>query len=808
MLFDFLFVTLQAKCNLNKEIMNKIVRKEQFSEKVFLFEIEAPLIAKSRKAGNFVIVRVDQKGERMPLTIAGADINKGTITLVVQMVGLSSKKLCALNVGECVADVVGPLGNPTHIEKYGTVVCAGGGLGVAPMLPIIQALKAAGNRVLSVMAGRSKDLIILEDKVRESSDEVIIMTDDGSYGEKGVVTVGIEKFIEQEPHVDKVFAIGPPIMMKFSNLTAQKHGIPCEVSLNTIMVDGTGMCGACRLTIGGKTKFVCIDGPEFDGALVDWDEMFKRMGTFKRAEQEELEHYEEHLMGSDEGKANGEKSATATDVVMDADPTNDTIEVLTDRNAAWREELRKSMKPKERTAIERVVMPELDPVYRATTRTEEVNIGLTKEMAMTEAKRCLDCAKPTCVEGCPVNINIPSFVKNIERGQFLAAAKVLKNTSALPAVCGRVCPQEKQCESRCIHLKMNEPAVAIGYLERFAADYERESGNISLPEIAPANGIKIAVVGSGPAGLSFAGDMVKKGYDVYVFEALHEIGGVLKYGIPEFRLPNKIVDVEIENLAKMGVHFQTDVIVGKTISVETLEKQGFKGIFVGSGAGLPNFMGIPGENAINIMSSNEYLTRVNLMDAANPTTDTPINLGKNVLVVGGGNTAMDSCRTAKRLGGNVTLVYRRSEQEMPARLEEVKHAKEEGINFLTLHNPIEYIADENGAVKAAVLQVMELGEPDASGRRSPVPVEGKTVTLDVDQVIVAVGVSPNPLVPKSIEGLELGRKNTIVVNEGMQSARSEIFAGGDIVRGGATVILAMGDGRRAAQHMDEYLREK
>ena len=808
MLFDFLFVTLQAKCNLNKEIMNKIIRKEQFSEKVFLFEIEAPLIAKSRKAGNFVIVRVDQKGERMPLTIAGADINKGTITLVVQMVGLSSKKLCALNVGECVADVVGPLGNPTHIEKYGTVVCAGGGLGVAPMLPIIQALKAAGNRVLSVMAGRSKDLIILEDKVRESSDEVIIMTDDGSYGEKGVVTVGIEKFIEQEPHVDKVFAIGPPIMMKFSNLTAQKHGIPCEVSLNTIMVDGTGMCGACRLTIGGKTKFVCIDGPEFDGALVDWDEMFKRMGTFKRAEQEELEHYEEHLMGSDEGKANGEKSATATDVVMDADPTNDTIEVLTDRNAAWREELRKSMKPKERTAIKRVVMPELDPVYRATTRTEEVNIGLTKEMAMTEAKRCLDCAKPTCVEGCPVNINIPSFVKNIERGQFLAAAKVLKNTSALPAVCGRVCPQEKQCESRCIHLKMNEPAVAIGYLERFAADYERESGNISLPEIAPANGIKIAVVGSGPAGLSFAGDMVKKGYDVYVFEALHEIGGVLKYGIPEFRLPNKIVDVEIQNLAKMGVHFQADVIVGKTISVEQLEAQGFKGIFVGSGAGLPNFMGIPGENAINIMSSNEYLTRVNLMDAANPTTDTPINLGKNVLVVGGGNTAMDSCRTAKRLGGNVTLVYRRSEQEMPARLEEVKHAKEEGINFLTLHNPIEYLADENGAVKAAVLQVMELGEPDASGRRSPVPVEGKTVTLDVDQVIVAVGVSPNPLVPKSIEGLELGRKNTIVVNEGMQSARSEIFAGGDIVRGGATVILAMGDGRRAAQNMDEYLQKK
>ena len=782
--------------------MNKIVRKEQFSEKVFLFEIEAPLIAKSRKAGNFVIVRVDQKGERMPLTIAGADIERGTITLVVQMVGLSSKKLCALNEGDFVADVVGPLGNPTRIENYGTVVCAGGGLGVAPMLPIIQALKKAGNRILSVMAGRSKDLIILEDKVRESSDEVIIMTDDGSYGEKGVVTVGIEKFIEQE-HVDKVFAIGPPIMMKFSNLTAQKHNIPCEVSLNTIMVDGTGMCGACRLTIGGKTKFVCIDGPEFDGALVDWDEMFKRMGTFKRAEQEELEHYEEHLSTGAEKTHEPQMSHEP----QKAQESQDSIETLTDKKAEWRQELRASMKPKDRMAIERVIMPELDPEYRATTRTEEVNIGLTKEMAMQEAKRCLDCPKPSCVEGCPVNIDIPSFVKNIERGEILAAAKVLKQTSALPAVCGRVCPQEKQCESKCVHLKSGGKAVAIGYLERFAADYERESGNISLPEIAPSNGIKIAVVGSGPAGLSFAGDMVKKGYDVYVFEALHEIGGVLKYGIPEFRLPNKIVDVEIENLAKMGVHFQTDVIVGKTISVEQLEKDGFKGIFVGSGAGLPNFMNIPGENAINIMSSNEYLTRVNLMDAANPTTDTPINFGKNVLVVGGGNTAMDSCRTAKRLGGNVTLVYRRSEQEMPARLEEVKHAKEEGINFLTLHNPIEYIADEQGAVKQAVLQVMELGEPDASGRRSPVPVEGKTVTLDVDQVIVAVGVSPNPLVPKSIEGLELGRKNTIAVNEGMQSSRLEIFAGGDIVRGGATVILAMGDGRRAAQNMHEYLQK-
>lgn len=787
--------------------MNRIIQKQQFSEKVFLFRIEAPLIAKSRKAGNFVIVRVDKNSERMPLTIADADIKEGTITLVVQEVGLSSTKLCQLNEGDYVADVVGPLGSPTHIENYGTVLCAGGGVGTAPMLPIIKALKAAGNRVLSVIAGRNKDLVILEDEVRESSDELIIMTDDGSYGEKGVVTVGMEKLIEQE-HIDKVFAIGPPIMMKFCCKLTEKYNIPTDVSLNTIMVDGTGMCGACRLTIGGKTKFVCIDGPEFDGALVDWDEMFKRMGTFKQAEREEMEHFEEHICKVEEKhECKTQNSAECTCTEDDKAFASESMDSLKDRNSQWRNDLRKAMKPKERMAIERVTMPELTPEYRVAHRKEEVNQGITLAMAQREAQRCLDCAKPTCTEGCPVNIDIPSFIKNIERGNIIGAARVLKNTSSLPAVCGRVCPQEKQCESRCMHLKMNEPAVAIGYLERFAADYEREhGGGAAMNDEIKKNGIKVAVVGSGPSGLSFAGDMAKRGYDVHVFEALHEIGGVLKYGIPEFRLPNHIVDVEIENLKKIGVNFQCDCIIGKTISVEELKEEGFKGFFIGSGAGLPNFMNIPGENAINIMSSNEYLTRVNLMDAANPKSDTPINFGKKVLVIGGGNTAMDSCRTAKRLGADVTIVYRRSEQEMPARLEEVRHAKEEGIRFLNLHNPIEYIADENGCVKQAVLQVMELGEPDASGRRSPQPIEGKTLTVDADQVIVAIGVSPNPLVPKSIEGLELGRKCTIAVGDDMRSSRPEIYAGGDIVRGGATVILAMGDGRRAAENMDKALR--
>ena len=555
------------------------------------------------------------------------------------------------------------------------------------------------------------------------------------------------------------------------------------------MVDGTGMCGACRITIGGKTKFVCVDGPEFDGHQVDFDEMLKRMGAFKSIEREEMHKLEKP------------QTCQAThENVQEADEKS--------RNAAWRQELRKSMKAKERTAIPRVEMNELDAEYRSHSRKEEVNQGLTEEQALTEAKRCLDCANPGCTEGCPVGIDIPRFIKNIERGEFLEAAKTLKETSALPAVCGRVCPQEKQCESKCIHLKMNEKPVAIGYLERFAADYERESGQISVPEIKEKNGIKVAVIGSGPAGLSFAGDMAKYGYDVTVFEALHEIGGVLKYGIPEFRLPNKVVDVEIDNLAKMGVEFVKDCIIGKTLSVEQLEEEGFKGIFVASGAGLPNFMNIPGENSINILSSNEYLTRVNLMDAASEDSDTPVPFGKCVAVIGGGNTAMDSVRTARRLGAErAMIIYRRSEEEMPARIEEVKHAKEEGVEFLTLHNPIEYIADEQGKVKQVVLQKMELGEPDASGRRSPVPIPGVTETIDIDLAIVSVGVSPNPIVPSSIKGLELGRKGTIAVNDNMQSSIPTIFAGGDIVRGGATVILAMGDGRKAAAAMNEQLKK-
>ena len=781
--------------------MSKIVSKEQFSEKVFKLEVEAPLIARSRRAGHFVIIRLSEKGERIPLTIADSDPAKGTITLVVQTVGKTSTELCKMNVGDDILDVVGPLGKATHIDNFGTVVCAGGGVGVAPMLPIIVALKKAGNRVISVLAGRSKELIILEEEVRKHSDEVIIMTDDGSYGKQGVVTVGIEEVIQREK-VDKCFAIGPAIMMKFVCLLTKKYEIPTDVSLNTIMVDGTGMCGACRITVGGQTKFVCVDGPEFDGHQVDFDEMLKRMAAFKKEEIEAMQPVAE----SATEEVVAEKKGCGCPEGVDCTEEYADVE---GRNDAWRADLRTQMKPKERMQIERCIMPELDPEYRARQLKEEVNQGLSIAQAQQEAKRCLDCPNPGCVAGCPVSINIPGFIKHIEVGDFAGAARVIKKTSALPAVCGRVCPQEKQCESKCIHVKTGGKPVAIGYLERFAADYEREH-NLAQPIIPEEKkGKKVAVVGSGPAGLSFAGSMIARGYDVTVFEALHEIGGVLKYGIPEFRLPNAIVEFEIKNLEKSGVKFVKDCVVGKTISIAELQAEGYEGIFVASGAGLPNFMGIKGENSTGVMSSNEYLTRVNLMDASNKKADTPILFGKRVAVVGGGNTAMDSVRTALRLGAErAMIIYRRSEEEMPARLEEVHHAKQEGVEFRTLHNPIEYIADEQGAVKQVVLQRMELGEPDASGRRSPVPVEGGIETLDVDLVVVAIGVSPNPIVPASVEGLETGRKGVITVGEDMQSSIPMLYAGGDIVRGGATVILAMGDGKHAAEEMDKNLTNK
>lgn len=481
-----------------------------------------------------------------------------------------------------------------------------------------------------------------------------------------------------------------------------------------------------------------------------------------------------------------------------------------EREQDWRVALRGNMKNKERTMLERVSMTEQDPGKRNQDFTE-VNCGLNEVEAFKEAKRCLDCVNPTCITGCPVGINIPKFIKKIEEGDLLESARVLKETNTLPAVCGRVCPQEVQCEQACFYTqKLNKPPVAIGHLERFVADFEQNSGKMSVPVVTEKNGIKVASIGSGPAGLAFAGDMAKLGYDVTVFEALHEIGGVLKYGIPEFRLPNRVVDIEIDVLEKMGVKFVKNFIVGATASIEDLQEEGFAAFMVGSGAGLPNFMHIPGENNIGIYSSNEYLTRVNLMNAADPDYDTPVISGKKVAVIGGGNTAMDAVRTSKRLGAERSIIiYRRSIEEMPARNEEIKHAQEEDIEFMNLHNPLEYYADENGRVCRMKLQKMELGEPDASGRRRPIPIEGSEFTMEVDTVVVSVGVSPNPLIPSSMKELDVSKWGTIKVDQDtMHSSVEGVFAGGDIVRGGATVILAMGDGRKAAGAMDLYLKSR
>lgn len=766
--------------------MPKILSKRFYSENVAEFIIEAPLIARSRRAGHFVIVRVDEHSERMPLTISNANTENGTITLVVQRIGVSSAKLMALEVGDELHNIVGPLGKATNIQRFGTVVCACGGVGAAPMLPIAQALKQAGNKVITILAARTAELIILKEQLAEVSDELIIMTDDGSLGQKGLVTMGVEQVIQRE-QVDKCITIGPAVMMKFVALTTKKYEIPTEASLNTIMVDGTGMCGACRVTVAGKTKFVCVDGPEFDAHTVDFDEMLSRLRQYKA---EESLAYEAYL--------SGENSNDIPNIVNCQSEQSTCFEVAPFEGKA-----------KDRVAIPRVKMPELKPEERIQSIYNEVNQGLTFEQAITEAHRCLDCKNPTCVKGCPVNINIPGFIKQLEIGNVLSAAEIIQQSSTLPAVCGRVCPQEKQCEAQCIHLKMGHDPVAIGYLERFVADnaYKLSQSALVSDNISkPSTRGKIAVVGSGPAGLAFAGDMAKYGYEVVVFEALHEIGGVLKYGIPEFRLPNSVVDREIEGLRRLGVKFQCDTIVGKTLTMSDLQSEGFVGVFVGSGAGLPRFMGIPGENLNGVLSCNEYLTRVNLMGASQAINDTPLLNAKNVMVVGGGNTAMDAVRTAKRLGAErAMIVYRRSEEEMPARLEEVRHAKEEGIEFICLHNPIAYHADEQGRVSEAILQVMTLGEPDESGRRSPVEVAGQTVTLPVDLVIVSVGVSPNPLIPSTVDGLEISKKGTIVINDQMQSSIPTLFAGGDIVRGGATVILAMSDGRKAAKSMHEYL---
>ena len=458
--------------------------------------------------------------------------------------------------------------------------------------------------------------------------------------------------------------------------------------------------------------------------------------------------------------------------------------------------------------MKKVPVREQEPKVRAT-NFDEVCLGYSKEEAMEEAARCLNCKNAQCMKGCPVSIDIPGFISQVKEGNFEEAYQIISKSSALPAVCGRVCPQESQCEGKCIRGIKGEP-VSIGKLERFVADWARENG-IKPKKAEQLNGHKVAVIGSGPAGLTCAGDLAKLGYDVTIFEALHQAGGVLSYGIPEFRLPKqRVVAAEVENVKSLGVKIETNVVIGKSVTIdELMEKEGFEAVFVGSGAGLPRFMGIPGEQANGVFSANEFLTRNNLMKAFEDEYDTPIMKGKKVAVVGGGNVAMDAARTALRLGAEVHIVYRRSEAELPARVEEVHHAKEEGIIFDLLTNPTEILVDENGWVKGMTCIRMELGEPDASGRRSPVEIAGSEFELELDTVIMSLGTSPNPLISSTTEGLDINRRKCIVAEEETgATSKTGVFAGGDAVTGAATVILAMGAGKAAAKGIDEYIRQK
>ena len=459
-------------------------------------------------------------------------------------------------------------------------------------------------------------------------------------------------------------------------------------------------------------------------------------------------------------------------------------------------------------SLEKIKMPEQAPDVR-NKNFKEVSLGYTEEMAIEEAQRCLNCKHKPCVSGCPVNVRIPEFIAEVAKGDFMAAYQVITSTNALPAVCGRVCPQESQCESKCVR-GMKGEAVGIGRLERFVADWYMKNCN-DLPEKPASNGKKVAVIGSGPSALACAGDLAKQGYEVTMFEAFHKAGGVLVYGIPEFRLPKAIVQKEIDKLSALGVKIMTNMVIGKVLSIdEIINDMGFDAVFIGTGAGLPSFMGIPGEALVGVYSANEYLTRINLMKAYLPDYDTPIRNSKAVAVVGGGNVAMDAARCAKRMGAeHVYVVYRRSEKEMPARLEEVHHAKEEGIEFHLLENPVQILNDGNGQVCGIECLKMELGEPDASGRRSPIPIEGSNYVLDVDTVIMSLGTSPNPLIRSTTKGLETNRKGCLVVNEETnQTTREGVYAGGDAVTGAATVILAMGAGKKAAAAIDEYLKNK
>ena len=763
----------------------QILEKTTLAPEIISMQVYAPRLAHSAKPGQFLIIIPDEQGERIPLTVCDYDLQKNTIRIVFQMLGASTRKIGQFEVGDCFQDVVGPLGLPSEfvnepIEEVRNknILFVAGGFAAAPVYPQVKWMHENGIACDVILGARTENLLILREEMAAVAKEVFLCTDDGSAGFSGRVTDLIKDLIDNKgKKYDEVVCIGPMIMMKFVSMLTKQYNIRTIVSLNTLMVDGTGMCGACRVTVGGKTRFACVDGPEFDGHEVDFDEAMRRQGMYKKYEI---------------ARNNGEHKCNLAAAVEESAAAN------------AREDAAQAVEAADKK--KRVPVREQDPEKRSR-NFEEVCLGYNEEEALLEASRCLQCKKPACMEACPVSVQIPRFIHEIVNRDYAAAAKVIAIDSALPAVCGRVCPQETQCEGSCVMGKKFEP-VAIGKLERFVADYNRLHGS-AKPEKPVSNGKRVAVIGSGPAGLTCAGDLIKKGYAVTVFEALHKAGGVLVYGIPEFRLPKAIVAHEIENLKKLGVEFETDVIIGKTDTIDHLmNEEKYDAVFIGSGAGLPRFMNIPGENLNGVVSANELLTRSNLMKAYRDDYETPVFIGKKVAVVGGGNVAMDAARTAKRLGSDVYIIYRRTEAEMPARNEEIHHAHEEGIHFNVLTNPVEILGDENGWVRAIRCIRMELGEPDASGRRSPVEVPGSEFDIEVDEVVMSLGTVANPTLAKSTTGIETNRKGCVVADEEGRTTRKGVFAGGDVVSGAATVILAMGAARKAAKAIDEYLQTK
>lgn len=761
--------------------MYKILKKKWLSKNICLMEVEAKDLSLSAKPGQFLIVKKDEFGERIPLTVCDYDVEKGTVTIVFFVLGKSTKDIGTLEEGEYFQDVVGPLGVESEFLhedleslKNKKVLFVGGGVGTAPIYPQVKWFAKNGLKADVIVGAKTKELLILEDELKNVADNLYIATDDGSYGFHGLVTDVIDDLIKnQNKHYDHVVAIGPMIMMKFVCLKTKEYGIKTTVSLNPLMVDGTGMCGACRVRIGDKIKFACVDGPEFDGHLVDFDEAMRRQNMYK----------------TEEGRAMLRESDGATHSAKDCPIDSHEEQDL--------ENLPKN---------KRVPVREQDPKVRAT-NFKEVTFGYTLEEAKREASRCLNCKNPLCMQGCPVSINIPAFIQEIKNGNIEEAGKILMTYTSLPAVCGRVCPQETQCEGKCI-LGIKGEAVAIGKLEKFVGDYLLKNPiEINVPE---KNGHKVGVIGSGPAGLTVAGDLAKMGYDVTIFEALHKTGGVLTYGIPEFRLPkDEVVQKEIENIKKLGVKFKTNEIIGKTKLIDKLlDEEGFDAVFIGSGAGLPKFMNIPGENLNGVLSANEFLTRVNLMKGYLDNYETPVKVGKKVAVIGGGNVAMDAVRTAKRLGAEAHIVYRRSEKDFPARLEEVHHAKEEGVIIDPLTLPKEILGNEKGEVIGMRCIHTKLGEPDASGRASFIEIPESEFIMEVDTVIMALGTSPNPLISSTTKNLETNRWKCIVADDFGQTSREGVFAGGDAVSGAATVILAMGAGKKSAKAIDEYIKSK